>query len=86
MASASRVSPRTLAHAPRRPAAAAPGWTFDRADAELLRSQIHNALKTYREHRDDFVALQRRAMEQDLSWDHAATIYEEVLVGAKYQW
>ena len=23
---------------------------------------------------------------QDLSWDHAAALYEEVLVAAKYQW
>lgn len=23
---------------------------------------------------------------QDLSWDHAAELYEEVLVAAKYQW
>jgi hypothetical protein len=27
-----------------------------------------------------------RCMDQDLSWDHAAQLYEEVLVEAKYQW
>jgi starch synthase len=25
-------------------------------------------------------------MSQDLSWDHAAQLYEEVLVKAKFQW
>lgn len=27
-----------------------------------------------------------RGMDQDLSWDHAAEQYEEVLLAAKYQW
>ncbi|KIY95719.1 starch synthase [Monoraphidium neglectum] len=62
------------------------GWTFERAEADQMRGQIHNALVTYREHRDAFVALQRRGMEQDLSWDHAAQVYEEVLVAAKFTW
>jgi glycogen synthase len=44
------------------------GWTFERAEADQMRGQIHNALVTYREHRDAFVALQRRGMEQDLRW------------------
>lgn len=30
--------------------------------------------------------IQKRDMEQDLSWDHAAEQYEDVLVQAKYQW
>ncbi len=29
---------------------------------------------------------QLRGMDQDLSWDHAAEQYEEVLLAAKYQW
>ncbi|KAI8465682.1 MAG: hypothetical protein J3K34DRAFT_436113 [Monoraphidium minutum] len=62
------------------------GWTFDRAEADLLRGQIHNALVTYREHRESFHGVMRRGMEQDLSWDHAANVYEEVLVAAKYTW
>ena len=30
--------------------------------------------------------LQERGMQQDLSWEHAAELYEDVLVQAKYQW
>lgn len=62
------------------------GWTFERAEAEHMRGACANALETYRKYHDSFVALQRRGMAQDLSWDHAAEIYEEVLVAAKYQW
>ncbi|GBF97168.1 granule-bound starch synthase chloroplastic [Raphidocelis subcapitata] len=62
------------------------GWTFDRAEADLMRGQINNALVTYRDHKDSFVELQKRCMQQDLSWDHAAQLYEEVLVAAKYTW
>ncbi|KXZ56723.1 hypothetical protein GPECTOR_1g651 [Gonium pectorale] len=62
------------------------GWCFDRAEANKLRETIGNALYTYRQYRDSFVGVQRRGMEQDLTWDNAASIYEEVLVAAKYQW
>jgi starch synthase len=30
--------------------------------------------------------IQLRGMQQDLSWDHAAEQYEDVLVQAKFQW
>lgn len=62
------------------------GWTFEWADAGNFRDAIGNALYTYREFRDSFEALQKRGMEQDLSWDNAAQNYEEVLLAAKYQW
>lgn len=62
------------------------GWTFERAEASKLREAINNALVTFRQYRPSFLQLQRRGMEQDLSWDHAAGLYEEVLVAAKYQW
>jgi starch synthase len=52
------------------------GWTFERAEAEHMRGAVTNALDTYRKYRDSFRALQKRGMEQDLSWDHAAEIYE----------
>jgi starch synthase len=67
-------------------AGAGTGFTFERADADLMRRAVWEAVSTYREHRDAFVRLQRRGMAQDLSWDHAAALYEEVLVAAKYQW
>ena len=54
------------------------GWTFERAEAEHMRGACTNALETYRKYRPDFIKLQRRGMAQDLSWDHAAQIYEEV--------
>eukprot|EP00879_Flechtneria_rotunda_P005440 GHRR01005733.1.p1 GENE.GHRR01005733.1~~GHRR01005733.1.p1 ORF type:complete len:590 (+),score=164.31 GHRR01005733.1:745-2514(+) len=62
------------------------GWTFERADGEQLRGAVWNAVDTYRNYKDSFRKLQMRAMSQDLSWDHAAQLYEEVLVAAKYQW
>lgn len=51
-----------------------------------LREAMGNALYTYRQFRDSFVGIQKRGMEQDLSWDNAASQYEEVIVAAKYQW
>jgi starch synthase len=62
------------------------GWTFERADAEQMRGACTNALETYRKYRPSFRDLQLRGMRQDLSWDHAAALYEEVLVAAKFQW
>ncbi|KAL2898486.1 Granule-bound starch synthase 2 chloroplastic/amyloplastic, partial [Bienertia sinuspersici] len=62
------------------------GWTFDRAEANRLIDALGNCLLTYRQFKDSWEGLQTRGMTQDLSWDHAAEIYEEVLVAAKYQW
>ncbi|CAO2820293.1 unnamed protein product [Amaranthus hypochondriacus] len=62
------------------------GWTFDRAEANRLINALGNCLLTYRQYKDSWVGLQTRGMTQDLSWDHAAELYEEVLVAAKYQW
>ena len=62
------------------------GWTFEWADASAFQRAMGDALYTYREHRESFRGLQTRGMEQDLSWQHAAELYEEVLVEAKYQW
>ncbi|KAK9107571.1 hypothetical protein Syun_023582 [Stephania yunnanensis] len=62
------------------------GWTFDRAEAGKLIHALGNCLLTYREYKKSWEGLQRRGMSQDLSWDHAAQNYEEVLVAAKYQW
>ena len=62
------------------------GWTFDRAEANRLINALGNCLLTYHQYKDSWVGLQIRGMTQDLSWDHAAELYEEVLVAAKYQW
>jgi len=62
------------------------GWTFEWADAAAFQRAMGDALYTYREHRESFRGLQTRGIEQDLSWQHAAELYEEVLVEAKYQW
>ncbi|KAK9116715.1 hypothetical protein Sjap_015662 [Stephania japonica] len=62
------------------------GWTFGRAEAGNLINALGNCLVTYREYKKSWEGLQRRGMSQDLSWDHAAQNYEEVLVAAKYQW
>ncbi|EEF30534.1 granule-bound starch synthase 2, chloroplastic/amyloplastic [Ricinus communis] len=62
------------------------GWTFDSAEANKLIHALGNCLLSYREYKKSWEGLQRRGMMQDLSWDHAAEKYEEVLVAAKYQW
>ncbi|XP_038903759.1 granule-bound starch synthase 2, chloroplastic/amyloplastic [Benincasa hispida] len=62
------------------------GWTFDSAEASKLINALGNCLLTYRQYKKSWEGLQRRGMTQDLSWDHAAEKYEEVLVAAKYQW
>ncbi|KAK7381299.1 hypothetical protein VNO78_33882 [Psophocarpus tetragonolobus] len=62
------------------------GWTFDSAEANKLINALGNCLLTYRQYKQSWEGLQRRGMTQDLSWDHAAEQYEEVLVAAKYQW
>ena len=62
------------------------GWTFPRAEPNPMREATSAALYTYRHDPEAFRAMQRRGMAQDLSWDNAASLYEEVLVEAKYQW
>ncbi|KAF3789343.1 Starch synthase 2 [Nymphaea thermarum] len=62
------------------------GWTFDRAETSRLIHALGNCVWTYRDYKDSWDGIQRRGMMQDLSWDHAAQLYEEVLVAAKYQW
>ncbi|KAK3132025.1 hypothetical protein QOZ80_6AG0514770 [Eleusine coracana subsp. coracana] len=62
------------------------GWTFDRAEAHKLIEALGHCLDTYRNFRESWRRIQERGMSQDLSWDHAAQLYEEVLVKAKYQW
>ncbi|KAG9139942.1 hypothetical protein Leryth_026298 [Lithospermum erythrorhizon] len=62
------------------------GWTFGSADTNQLIHALGNCLFTYREYKESWNGLQRRGMTQDLSWDNAAQIYEEVFVAAKYQW
>lgn len=62
------------------------GWTFNFATADGLRDAARHAISTYREYRESFDGIAKRGMQQDLSWDNAATLYEEVLVAAKYVW
>ncbi len=62
------------------------GWVFDTAEAHKLRDAVGNAVMTYRQYRDSFNGIAARGMAQDLSWDHAAEQYEEVMVAAKFQW
>lgn len=62
------------------------GWNFDSAEAGKLINALSNCLNTFWNYRSSWEGLQERGMMQDLSWDNAANIYEEVLVAAKYQW
>ncbi|RMZ54398.1 hypothetical protein APUTEX25_001974 [Auxenochlorella protothecoides] len=62
------------------------GFVFEWSDAGAFRNALGDALYTLREYPDSFAGIQRRGMEQDLTWDHAAAQYEDVLLQAKYQW
>ena len=62
------------------------GWTFERADAGAFQRAMGDAMYTFRDHKESFKGVMLRGMEQDLSWEHAAEQYEDVLVQAKYQW
>nr|CAB3451070.1 unnamed protein product [Digitaria exilis] len=62
------------------------GWTFDRAEANRMIDALGHCLNTYRNYKESWRGLQARGMAQDLSWDQAAELYEDVLVKAKYQW
>lgn len=60
------------------------GWTYSPANAMALREAIATALYTYRQDPIQFRLMQRKGMKQDLSWDHVAQEYEDVLVDAKH--
>lgn len=62
------------------------GWTFDKAEASGLIHALGNAMWTFHDYKDSWISIQKRCMSQDLSWDNAAKLYEEVMVAAKYQW
>ncbi|CAA7401932.1 unnamed protein product [Spirodela intermedia] len=62
------------------------GWTFDRAEPGKLIHALGNCFNTFWNYKKSWEGLQRRGMTQDLSWDHAAQLYEQVLVAAKFQW
>ena len=62
------------------------GWSFDRAETGAFIDALGKCLGTYWDFRDSFRGIQRRCMDQDLSWDNAAESYEHALVDAKYQW
>uniref|UniRef100_A0A0D9XJZ9 starch synthase n=1 Tax=Leersia perrieri TaxID=77586 RepID=A0A0D9XJZ9_9ORYZ len=62
------------------------GWTFEKAEANRMIDALGHCLNTYRNYKSSWEGLQKRGMMQDLSWDNAAKLYEEVLLAAKYQW
>ncbi|KAK3157641.1 hypothetical protein QOZ80_2AG0125480 [Eleusine coracana subsp. coracana] len=62
------------------------GWTFEKAEANRMIDALGHCLNTYQNYRSSWEGIQRRGMMQDLSWDNAAKLYEEVLLAAKYQW
>ncbi|EPS68296.1 hypothetical protein M569_06471, partial [Genlisea aurea] len=62
------------------------GWSFGRAETNEMIHALGNCVLTFRDYKESWEGLQRRGMMQDLSWDNAAELYEQVLVAAKYQW
>jgi len=62
------------------------GWTFPECDIGAFQSSMYYAMDTYRNYKDSFRGIQLRGMEQDLTWEHAGELYEQVLVEAKHMW
>jgi len=62
------------------------GWTFESAETHKLIDAMGHAISTYRDHRDAFRRIQSRGFERDLGWDHAAQLYEDRFIEAKYSW
>lgn len=62
------------------------GWTFEDLHVDNFIHALGNAMWTYRDFKNSWKGIQHRGMSQDLSWDHAALQYEEVLLAAKYTW
>lgn len=54
------------------------GFSFLFYDSGVLLEIVRSALKTYYENRRGYTLLQRRAMEQDFSWQTSAGQYEEM--------
>ena len=54
------------------------GFSFLFYDSSVLLDILRYALKTYYENRKGYAKLQRRAMEQDFSWEASAKVYEEM--------
>eukprot|EP00802_Teleaulax_amphioxeia_P009246 Tamp_09262.p1 GENE.Tamp_09262~~Tamp_09262.p1 ORF type:complete len:705 (-),score=126.08 Tamp_09262:87-2000(-) len=59
------------------------GWKFDRCDGEGLKFGLWHALDTYKNHKEAWKAMVKRAMETDFSWDNAAKRYLEIFNWAK---
>ena len=54
------------------------GFSFLFYDSAVLLDILRYALKTYYENRKGYTKLQRRAMQQDFSWEASAKVYEEM--------
>ena len=60
------------------------GWAFERAEADKFQWSLGQAIYTLRNHKESFAAIGVRGMQQDLGWDHAAYLYEQKFIEAKY--
>jgi starch synthase len=60
------------------------GWTFDRAEVGGFTDALKNAMWTYCDFKNNWIGIKEARNVTDLSWDHAAQQYEEVLLAAKY--
>jgi len=54
------------------------GFTFQSYNGDDFLASLKRALHLYNEERENFRALQRRAMEQDFSWNKPAKRYMEL--------
>ena len=54
------------------------GFTFESYNADDFRGALQRCLDLYHHRRADFIALQKKDMEQDFSWDKPAQKYMDI--------
>lgn len=54
------------------------GLTFSPFSGEAMMGSLCSAIDTYRHHKDQWEGIQRRGMDQDMSWQRSAAQYEQV--------
>eukprot|EP00897_Mesotaenium_endlicherianum_P002200 jgi/Mesen1/2007/ME000147S01096 len=54
------------------------GWTFSPLSKDAMMGTLWTAIGTYRHHEKSWAGLMKRGMELDVSWERAASQYEQV--------
>eukprot|EP00271_Cylindrocystis_brebissonii_P006532 TRINITY_DN19307_c0_g1_i1.p1 TRINITY_DN19307_c0_g1~~TRINITY_DN19307_c0_g1_i1.p1 ORF type:complete len:750 (-),score=100.20 TRINITY_DN19307_c0_g1_i1:1340-3589(-) len=63
-------------------AGAGTGWTFSPLSSDAMLGALWNAIATYRQYPESWRGIMLRGMQQDMSWERAASQYEQVFAWA----